>query len=90
MTEPYAEPAYDYPVDESLKVIAAKTVNKTAKWWSAVVKFESEYSKGPKIAVYLWTQKGEKWKRVQKLTILPSSWPQLRASIDDMVGGSKP
>jgi len=86
MSELETEPKYDYPTDDAIKVLSAKTINKTAKWWSAVLKFTSEY-KGdkPQIAVYLWAQRGGRWKRVQKLTILPSAWPQLRDAIEEIV-----
>jgi hypothetical protein len=72
------------PISEKLKVIQSFTIYKTEKWWSAIALVESFGRK--QIAVYLWTKKGDEWKRKQKMTIHnKSEWSRFREAIEKLI-----
>jgi hypothetical protein len=72
------------PISEKLKVVQSFTIHRTDKWWSAVALIESFGRK--QVAVYLWTRKGDEWKRKQKMTIhSKSEWPRLKEAIEKLI-----
>jgi len=74
-----------YPTSEKLTVLDGVTINKDNKWWSAVLKYTTEWSKKPQFAVYLWINRGGTWKRQEKFIILPDVWPKIRETIEKML-----
>jgi len=74
----------EYPVSEKLKVIKAKTLYKTEKWWSAVVLLESFGRK--QVAVYLWDKRNDQWKRRQKLVVKnEEEWQRIKGAIEELL-----
>jgi hypothetical protein len=72
------------PISEKLKVIQSFTIYKTDKWWSAVALIEAFGRK--QVAVYLWTKRGDEWKRKQKMVIhRKSEWASVKEAIEKLV-----
>ena len=73
-----------FPVHEVIKIVEAKTVYKTEKWWQAVVLGEAFGRKF--VALYLWQKKGDRWKQVHKFKInRRQNWEQVKPLIDELV-----
>lgn len=64
------------PLHPSLTLIKFKTIRKTEKWWSVVIRY-SAYG-GERIALYLYINRDGSWVRKQKYTIS-------NASSDDLI-----
>ena len=65
------------PVSEKLEVIEYQTLYKTNKWWAAIALINSFGRK--QIALYVWLNKDNKWKRNQKFTIHNrSEWEKIK------------
>lgn len=73
-----------FPVSETIKVLEGTTLFKTDKWWAAVLLVESFGRK--QIATYLWSKKGEEWKRRQKFVIRKKGeWLQIKEEIEKLL-----
>lgn len=74
----------DFPVHEDLDIQDGQTVFKSQKWWKAVVLYEGY--RGPEIAVYLWQNRDEGWRRQQKYVIRSlDDWEQDKEIIEEFV-----
>ncbi len=72
------------PVSEKLKVLDSVTLYKTGKWWSAIALIDSFGRK--EIAMYVWLNKGGKWRRNQKFKIHnKAEWIQIREVIEKFI-----
>ena len=72
------------PVSEKLKVLQSYTIYKSEKWWSAVVLVEAFGRK--QVAIYLWTKKGDQWKRKQKYVFHDKGeWLQVKEVVDKLI-----
>ena len=72
------------PISEKLKVIESKTLYKTEKWWAAVALLESFGRK--QVAIYLWSKKGDEWKRRQKYVIHnKGEWLQIKEAVEKLI-----
>jgi hypothetical protein len=71
------------PISEFYKVVDYVTIFKSAKWWEAVVVFES-YGKRS-IGMYLWQKRGEEWKRKHKFNVRNlDEWTKLKTAIEQL------
>ena len=72
------------PVSESLTILQSSTLYKTKKWWSAVALLESFGRR--QVAVYLWLNKDNKWKRQEKFIIHnKKEWEEIKTAIEKLV-----
>src|SRR2546428_11264571 len=72
------------PVSEKLTVVESSTLYKTKKWWCAVALIDSFGRK--QVAVYLWLNKDDKWKRQEKFIIHnKKEWDQIRGSVENFI-----
>lgn len=61
-----------------------ETIFKSDDWWKAVVLYEGY--RGPEVAVYLWQQRDDSWRRQQKYVIQSQDdWEDDKAVIEDFV-----
>jgi hypothetical protein len=75
------------PVSEKLKVLQYETIFKSSKWWSAVALLESFGRR--QVALYLWTRRGDKWKRKQKYVIHSrGEWTQIRDAVEKFIAST--
>jgi hypothetical protein len=71
------------PLSSILKVIDHVTIFRSEKWWEAVVIIESYGRRS--IAMYLWTKKGDQWKRKHKFQIRnPQEWEKVKGAVDKL------
>jgi len=71
------------PISEFYKVIDYVTIFKSAKWWEAIVVFESAGKKS--IGMYLWNKRQDAWKRKQKFTVRDlEEWNKLKNAIEQL------
>ena len=61
----------NFPINEYYKdnIIDGITINRTAKWWTAVLLINNPSNKKPFLAVYKWNNRGDIWKVHQKIHI---------------------
>ena len=72
------------PISEKLKIRDAVTLYKTNKWWSAIALVDS-FGR-TEIALYVWLNKGGKWKRNQKYIIHnKGEWSQIKDAVEKFV-----
>ena len=75
------------PVSEKLKVLQYETIFKSSKWWSAVALLESFGRR--QVALYLWTRRGDKWKRKQKYVIHSrGEWIQIKDAVEKFIAST--
>ena len=78
----------DFPVSKKLKVHYGMTIYKTEKWWSAVL-FMGTFGR-KQIAVYIWSKKGDEWKRWQKLVVsCKDSWKKISQALEEYIEQNK-
>jgi len=71
------------PISEFYTVIDYVTIFKNAKWWEAIVLYES-FSKRS-IGFYLWEKKKEAWKRKNKFSFKTlEDWNKLKKAVDQL------
>jgi hypothetical protein len=71
------------PLSSFLKVIDHVTIFRSEKWWEAIVIIESYGRRS--IAMYLWTKKGDQWKRKHKFQIRnPQEWEKVKGAVDKL------
>jgi hypothetical protein len=69
------------PLSSVLKVIDHVTIFRNEKWWEAIVIIESYGRRS--IAMYLWTKKGDQWKRKHKFQIRNlQEWEKVKGAVD--------
>jgi hypothetical protein len=69
------------PLSTFYKVIDHVTIFRSEKWWEAIVIIESFGRRS--IAMYLWTKKGDQWKRKHKFQIRNmQEWEKVKGAID--------
>ena len=74
------------PVSETLKVIQAVNLYKTAKWWSAAALIDSFGRK--QIAIYLWIKRGDQWKRKNKFIVHnKAEWRRIAEAVEKLSQG---
>lgn len=72
------------PVSDRLKVLQYETIFKSNKWWAAVALLESFGRR--QVALYLWTRKGDQWKRKQKYVVhSKGEWLQIRDAVEKLI-----
>lgn len=72
------------PISEKLKVLNAITLYRTSKWWSAAALIESFGRK--QIALYVWLNKDNRWRRKQKYVIHnKAEWSQIKEAIEKLI-----
>lgn len=71
------------PLSNIYKVIDYVTIFQSNKWWEAIVIIESFGRRS--IAMYLWTKKGDKWKRKHKFQVRNmEEWEKVKGAIDKL------
>jgi hypothetical protein len=71
------------PISEFYKVIDYVTIFKSAKWWEAIVVFESCGKRS--IGLYLWQKKADVWKRKHKFNVRNlEEWNKLKNAIEQL------
>jgi len=71
------------PISEFYTVIDYVTIFKNAKWWEAIVLYES-FSRSS-IGFYLWEKKKEAWKRKNKFSFKTlEDWNKLKKAVDQL------
>lgn len=97
MTEPskpteQTEQTEQLPLSSFYKVVDYVTIFKSEKWWEAVVMIESFGRRS--IAMYLWQNRGDKWKRKHKFQIRNhEEWEKVKGAVDKLTPklfGDKP
>jgi len=81
-----AQPAQpeQLPLSTFYKVIDYVTIFRSEKWWEAIVIIESFGRRS--IAMYLWTKRGDQWKRKHKFQIRNmQEWEKVKGAIDKLV-----
>ena len=69
------------PLSSFYNVIDNVTIFRSEKWWEAIVIIESFGRRS--IAMYLWTKKGDQWKRKHKFQIRNmQEWEKVKGAID--------
>jgi hypothetical protein len=59
------------------------TIYKTAKWWEAVVLYESVGKRS--IGFYLWVKRNDAWKRKNKFSFRnPEEWNKLKTAAEQL------
>ncbi|MEM2213021.1 MAG: hypothetical protein QXQ28_06860 [Candidatus Nezhaarchaeales archaeon] len=72
------------PISEKLKVLQHETLFKSDKWWAAVALLESFGRK--QVALYLWTKRGNQWKRKQKYVIRDrTEWNRVKDAVERLI-----
>jgi hypothetical protein len=87
MTEPVEKPKEEssekLPISEFYKVIDYVTIFKSAKWWEAIVVYESFGKRS--IGLYLWEKRNDVWKRKNKFSVRSlDEWNKLKNAIDQL------
>lgn len=75
-----------YPVDPAIKVLKAKDIYKTEKWWKAVLLVDSFGTRV--VSVYQWIKDKNtgKWKRKQKMTVKSKDeWSKIVNALAEMM-----
>jgi DNA primase catalytic subunit len=71
------------PISEFYTVIDYVTIFKNAKWWEAIVVYESFGKRS--IGFYLWEKKKEAWKRKNKFSFKTlEDWNKLKNAVDQL------
>ena len=71
------------PLWDQYKVIDYVTIFRSEKWWEAIVIIESFGRRS--IAMYLWTKRGEQWKRKHKFQIRnKAEWEKVKGAVDKL------
>jgi len=71
------------PISEFYTVIDYVTIFKNAKWWEAIVLYESFSRRS--IGFYLWEKKKEAWKRKNKFSFKTlEDWNKLKKAVDQL------
>ena len=71
------------PISEFYTVIDYITIFKNAKWWEAIVLYESFGKRS--IGFYLWENKKEAWKRKNKFSFKTlEDWNKLKKAVDQL------
>jgi len=71
------------PISEFYTVIDSVTIFKNAKWWEAIVVYESFGKRS--IGFYLWEKKKEAWKRKNKFSFKTlEDWNKLKNAVDQL------
>ena len=71
------------PISEFYTVIDYVTIFKNAKWWEAIVLYESFGKRS--IGFYLWEKKKEAWKRKNKFSFKTlEDWNKLKKAVDQL------
>ena len=87
-TKPVEEPAQStqpeqLPLSNFYKVIDSVTIFRNEKWWEAIVIIESFGRRS--IAMYLWTKRGDQWKRKHKFQIRnKDEWEKVKGAVDKL------
>lgn len=77
-------PEEKLPISEKLKVLDSITLYKTEKWWSAIVLVESFGRK--QVAMYVWLNKGGRWRRNQKFTVhSKEEWDKVKEAAEKFI-----
>ena len=72
------------PISEKLSILKAETIYMTDKWWCAVALVEAFGKK--QVALYLWLNKDNKWKRKQKFVLhSKKEWQDVKEIIEKMI-----
>ena len=87
MAEPVEKPKEEssekLPISEFYKVIDYVTIFKSAKWWEAIVVFESPGKRS--IGLYLWEKRSDVWKRKNKFSVRSlDEWNKLKNAVDQL------
>ena len=87
MAEPVEKPKEEssekLPISEFYKVIDYVTIFKSAKWWEAIVVYESFGKRS--IGLYLWEKRNDVWKRKNKFSVRSlDEWNKLKNAIDQL------
>lgn len=73
------------PVSERVKVLRYFTLFRSGRWWAAVGLFEAFGRKH--IALYLWFNRGDVWKRRQKFVFRSrEEWDKAKKAIEELAG----
>jgi hypothetical protein len=71
------------PLSSFYKVIDQVTIFRNEKWWEAIVIIESFGRRS--IAMYLWTKRGDQWKRKHKFQIRNrEEWEKVKGAVDKL------
>ena len=71
------------PLSSFYKVIDYLTIFRNEKWWEAIVIIESFGRRS--IAMYLWTKRGDQWKRKHKFQIRnKEEWEKVKGAVDKL------
>ncbi|MCW4046287.1 MAG: hypothetical protein NWE99_01805 [Candidatus Bathyarchaeota archaeon] len=69
------------PISDYYKVIDYVTIFKSAKWWEAIVVYESSGRRS--IGFYLWEKRNDTWKRKNKFSVRNlDEWNKLKNAVD--------
>ena len=87
MAEPVEKPKEEssekLPISEFYKVIDYVTIFKSAKWWEAIVVYESFGKRS--IGLYLWEKRNDVWKRKNKFSVRSlDEWNKLKNAVDQL------
>jgi hypothetical protein len=81
--KPSEESSEKLPISEFYKVIDYVTIFKSAKWWEAIVVFESPGKRS--IGFYLWEKRNDVWKRKNKFSVRSlDEWNKLKNAADQL------
>lgn len=76
------------PISEEISVLKSETIYKTDKWWCAVALVEAFGKR--QVALYLWLNKDDRWKRKQKFVLhSKKEWQDIRERVERIIGGLK-
>src|SRR4030042_3951901 len=71
------------PISEFYTVVDYVTIFKSAKWWEAIVVYESNGKRS--IGFYLWEKRKEAWKRKNKFSFRTlDEWDKLKNAVDKL------
>lgn len=83
--EQAAQPAQpeQLPLSSFYRVIDSVTIFRNDKWWEAIVIIESFGRRS--IAMYLWTKRGDQWKRKHKFQLRNmQEWEKVKGAVDKL------
>ena len=79
----HPEQTEQLPLSNFYKVIDSVTIFRNEKWWEAIVIIESFGRRS--IAMYLWTKRGDQWKRKHKFQIRnKEEWEKVKGAVDKL------
>ena len=79
----HPEQTEQLPLSNFYKVIDSVTIFRNEKWWEAIVIIESFGRRS--IAMYLWTKRGDQWKRKHKFQIRnKEEWEKVKVAVDKL------